>query len=87
MAHYHFHIRDGELAEDSEGSEHADVNAAGLEAVRRLGNFLVSRPDALWRDEIISVFVSDDSGLTLFSVDATLACAPAINALRSPPTV
>jgi len=84
MPLYQFHSGAHEPRRDSTAIDLPDVDAAGREAIRRLAELLASDPSALWREDIASVVVANESGLTLFSVDASVSRAPALAGLRGP---
>ncbi len=80
MARFHFHTDDGRSLRDGAGVELADLQAARLEAVRFTAELMREAPEALWREECLLMTVTDDSGLTLFTVNVLLTAAPGTRA-------
>lgn len=68
MPCYFFDIKDGEEFLDHEGSEHADLRAAQLEAVRYSAEVLKEMPERFWKSEAWTMTVSDARRTTLFTL-------------------
>ena len=65
---YFFNTKNGEKHTDEDGTELPSHGAARAEAVRYAGAIMSSEPEALWATEELTVNVTDDRGLILFSV-------------------
>ncbi len=65
---YHFNTKNGGAHADNDGFELPSHSAARAEAVRYAGEIMCSEPDALWVSDELTVDVTDDDGLILFSV-------------------
>ena len=68
MPRYFFDIVDGEDLPDHNGSEHADLRAARVEAIRYSGEVLREMPERFWRAEEWTMTVSDDARTPLFTL-------------------
>lgn len=79
MSRFHFHLEDGIRHEDSEGSDLPDTRAARMHAVRHIGELLKERPGEFWQDSHLSLTVTDESGLTLFTIEVEARNSPALN--------
>ena len=77
MPRYFFDIRDGEDLTDLDGSEHADLNAARLEAIRYSGEVLREMPERFWNAEEWIMTVSDANRVGLFTLKFLAAPVPA----------
>lgn len=66
MPRYFFDIKDGRDIPDLEGSEHADLNAARLEAVRYSGEVLREMPEQFWHAEEWKMTVLDAKRAPIF---------------------
>ena len=75
METYYFHTEDGQFCHDDDGAELRNIEAAKAEAVQLMVETLHRSPAKLWDTGAFKVIVTDERGLTLFSVsvDATLA--------------
>ncbi|SHK49857.1 hypothetical protein SAMN02745194_05041 [Roseomonas rosea] len=78
MARYFFHTRDGRTPPDAEGSELPSLEAARVEAVRMSGELLKWHAETFWKEGEWSLEVTDDTGLTLFTLHFVAITAPAI---------
>lgn len=77
MDRYHFNLKDGVFAADPVGQELPSVDAARNAAANVLAESLKGNPALLFETGHLSVIVTDDAGLTLFSVDVVATDAPA----------
>ena len=77
MPRYFFDIRDGEDFPDLDGSEHADLKAARLEAIRYSGEVLREMPERFWDAEEWMMTVSDAKRIELFTLKFFATSAPA----------
>lgn len=68
MPRYFFDIRDGKDFHDYRGSEHADLKAARIEAVRYSAEVLKEMPDRFWNHEEWMMTVSDTDRMPLFTL-------------------
>lgn len=66
MPRFFFHVRDGEVFEDLQGTELPTMVAAKNEAVRFAGQLLQDKPETFWQGHEWTVNVTDDANLTLF---------------------
>jgi hypothetical protein len=78
MPRYYFHVDDGHSTLDDEGTEFPGLKAARIAAVRLAGAILGERAEAFWDEEQWSLRVTDDAGLTLFSLEVVATQAPAL---------
>lgn len=78
MPRYFFDIVDGEDLPDPDGSEHADLNAARIEAIRYSGEVLREMPERFWHAEEWKMTVSDWNRIPLFTLKffAQIVAAP-----------
>ncbi len=77
MPIYHFNLHDGQAYPDGLGSECADLAAARIEAVRRIGRLLEERAARFWTGDEWTMDVTDPRGLTLFTLTFLANDAPA----------
>ena len=82
MPKYFFHIHDGQTFPDEEGTELADLAAARLEAVQLTGQMLKDDSQAFWNGEDWRVQVTDEAGMTLFTLHFMAVEAAAIRAAK-----
>jgi hypothetical protein len=80
MARFHFHTDDGKSVCDRQGAELADLDAARLQAVRLTAAMMQDEPEELWREQCLVMTVTDDAGLTLFTVNVMIVTAPGVKA-------
>lgn len=66
MPRYHFHI-DG-CAQDTQGSELADLSRAKCEAVDRAGRILCEESNTFWEKKEWGMTVANGDNLTLFAL-------------------
>lgn len=86
MSRYHFNIDDGVSLRDDDGVEFPDLEGARNAAVDILTEALRGAPEQLWRHGGLTVTVTDDTGLTLFVVEATSTDAPVLKKARRKPS-
>ena len=79
MPRYHFQLEDGIFVPDEPGMELADIHAARIQAVRSLSELINEHRERFWDDQPIRVVVSDDTGLTLFTLEAAAFEAPVLS--------
>lgn len=82
MPRYYFHIQDGRLFRDEDGTELPDLASAEVEASRVVGAHLRDHPDEPWRDGDIVMTVADEQGLTLLSLTVMGQHSPAAGGPR-----
>ena len=87
MPRYHFNLSDGFTDIDVEGYELADLAAARTAAVLFLARLLIDEPEAFWKDGQWMLNVTDDGGLTLFTLRVFATEAPALRLGDSPAPV
>ena len=68
MPRYHFHVHDGRAFPDEDGTELPDIDTARSQAIRLMGQMLTDSPETFWNGEEWHLDVSDERGLTLFSL-------------------
>lgn len=77
MARYFFHIVDGDISIDTEGTELPDLEAARSEAISAAGEILKEAGVNGWKGIEWQMHVTDDSNKTLlklvFSAEQTAA--------------
>jgi hypothetical protein len=78
MPVYHFNMHDGQSYPDALGSECQDIEAARIEAVRRIGDLLREHAARFWTGDEWTMQVADEAGLTLFCLTFVAQDAPAI---------
>jgi hypothetical protein len=81
MQRFLFHITDGDIYQDDEGTELTDLDAARVEAVKIMSQALKAEARTFWQTGQLEVTVADDRNLTLFclrtwAVDATATARP-----------
>ena len=79
MPRFHFNVHDGSDYPDLEGAELEDVPAARKYAVRYFGELLQGDPCTFWSGEEWKMDVTDETGLTLFSLHFIAIDAPALD--------
>jgi hypothetical protein len=80
MTRYFFHVEDGAGISDDVGMELAGVAQAKCEALRYAGRLICDGADGFWDSGDWSMTVSDETGLTLFTLHLSGIEAPAIRA-------
>ena len=77
MPLYFFDIIDGEDLPDEHGSEHANLGAARVEAIRYSGEVLREMPERFWNAEEWTMTVSDATRTPLFILKFLADAVPA----------
>jgi hypothetical protein len=75
---FHFQAEDGRIYPDDQGVELPNVRAACVEASRILGDFLKRKPEEFWVNDDLSLRVSDDRGLVLFTLNLSVSLSAAM---------
>jgi hypothetical protein len=86
MPRYFFHLEHVRVVKDGEGSEHADLEAAKLHAVRTLAGALANEPEVFWDSDVFRMTVSERDGLVLFAIEMFATIAPAARSPNRAPT-
>jgi len=81
MPRYHFHLEHVRVVKDSEGSDHADLAAAQIHAVKLIANSLDQAPQEFWDADVFRMTVAKPDGLALFQIEMFATLSPA----ASPP--
>jgi uncharacterized protein YqjF (DUF2071 family) len=84
MPRYHFNVMDGTDVPDIVGTELTDLAEARREAVRLVGGLMRDTPLDFWREENWRMVVTDEAGLSLFSLHVLAFDAPAAASGPSP---
>lgn len=79
MPRYHFNTSDGQVVRDPQGFECVDLAEAKQRAVRIAGETLTTLADDLFQTDF-HLEVTNDAGLTLFSILVVATEAPAVKA-------
>ena len=69
MPAYYFHLQSGRETRDEAGTELASLHDARCHAVQMIAEMLCNSPERYWEHEEYRVTVSDQTGLTLFTVE------------------
>ena len=77
MPRYFFHLEHVRIVKDTKGSEHPDLDAAKLHAVKMLAGALADEPQAFWDADVFRMTVSDPDGLALFAIEMFSTMSPA----------
>ena len=77
MPKYHFHIDDGGSAPDREGVELENLAVAKCEAIRMAGRIICDAAASFWDRAEWTMTVTDDTGLTMFTLQIVGTEAPA----------
>jgi hypothetical protein len=77
MPRYFFHLEHVRVVRDGEGSEHADLEAAKLHAVKTIAGALANEPEVFWDSDVFRMTVSQRDGLALFAIEMFATIAPA----------
>ena len=78
MPHFHFNLTDGVADPDVEGFELPDLATARLSAVRFMGQWLIDNSADFWSDGERLLTVTDDRGLSLFTLRVSGHPAPVL---------
>jgi hypothetical protein len=73
---YHFNVHDGQAYPDTLGTECLTLDAARIEAVRRIGRLLAEEAARFWTGDDWTMDVTDPTGLTMFSLRFMATNAP-----------
>jgi hypothetical protein len=65
---YYFHIADGRVIHDNEGTELPDLKSARAEAIRTSGTIL-SEQNSSWTGTAWRMSVADEQGTVLLTID------------------
>ena len=65
---YFFHVHDGNLTRDSEGTELPEIYAAQEEAIHLSGELLREMGGKFWDGAVWSLNVTDEAGRILFTL-------------------
>jgi hypothetical protein len=84
---FHFNVEDGLSTLDTDGVELPSIHAARIEAIRLTGEILRDNPQEFWDRPAWQMFVTDEAGLTLFSVQVLATDAPALQIQMIPPNL
>jgi len=84
MPRYYFDIVDGQNLPDALGSEHADLDAARIEAIRYSGEVLREMPERFWNAEEWTMTVSDARRAALFTLKFLAEPAAPIDSEAAP---
>jgi hypothetical protein len=78
MPRFHFHVEDGAVLDDVDGTELPGVPAAQEEAARYFGQLLQERAKDLFEHQVLKLTVTDARGLVLFVLEMTAMLSPAL---------
>ena len=81
MPKYHFNIDDGDASADFDGAELESLEVAKCEAVKMAGNMICDAAGEFWDRAEWTMTVSDDRGLTLFTLQFIGTESPALGSL------
>ena len=81
MARYYFNINDGVSRHDELGMDLASLAAAKCEAVRHAGRLICDHASRFWEAGDWVMTVTDEIGLTLFTLQLVGTESPAIRGL------
>jgi len=84
MPRYHFNIDDGKSSPDSEGRELENLQVAKCEAIKLAGREICEVAGEFWDRSEWSMAVTNDQGLTLFTLLIVATEAPAIQIAPTP---
>ncbi|THD59292.1 hypothetical protein [Phenylobacterium sp.] len=77
MSRYYFHVQNGGLLKDEEGTDLEHADAARIEAAKLLGQLVAERPEDIWLGDAFTITVKDDAGLTMFLLDLAVTTSSA----------
>ena len=69
MPRYYFHVVDGRVSLDTEGTELADLMQARVEAIRTAGEILRREGEQFWKGGDWRMTVADANARTVFTLD------------------
>ena len=84
MTTYHFQLRTDSHVSLSEVAQLEGLEAARIEAARRIGVLLNEHAQQIWVDEEWQMDVTDQTGLILFTIHVSTQESPAIQGSRHP---
>ncbi|MBC9032219.1 hypothetical protein IAG41_07440 [Sphingomonas sp. JC676] len=84
MPRFFFDIVDGEDFPDIQGSIHADLAAARIEAIRYSAEVLKEMPERFWNSELWTMSVFDQNRVPLFTLKFLAADAVVYETPRRP---
>jgi hypothetical protein len=76
MPRYHFHVTRGHEVPDQEGTDLASLPMARCHAVKLMADVLCGSPEAYWEHENFQVVVTDETWMTLFTVEMNSTDSP-----------
>ena len=86
MPRYFFHLEHVRVVKDRHGSEHSDLEAAKLHAVKTVAGALAKEPEVFWDSDVFRMTVSERDGLVLFAIEMFATMAPAARSPKGTPT-
>ncbi|MFL6762449.1 MAG: DUF6894 family protein [Sphingomicrobium sp.] len=84
MARYYFNIDDGAGIEDTVGMELSSLAEAKCEAVSYAGRLICDHAGRFWNSGDWNMTVTNENGLSLFSLQLVGTESPAIRPVTSP---
>ena len=78
MSLYYFHLEHAHPRRDEQGVDLPDLEAAKCHAIQVIAEELCANPKGYWEADSYQVTVTDEAGLTLFSVAMMSIMAPAM---------
>ncbi|MHB8286851.1 MAG: DUF6894 family protein [Caulobacteraceae bacterium] len=69
VSKYFFHVYDSIAIEDEVGTELESLTAARIEAVCRIGRYLLAAPEMVWQGDTWHMEVTDHKGFLFFRLD------------------
>jgi hypothetical protein len=88
MSRFFFHVEHVKVVKDEAGSDHQNVDAAKLHAVKKFAEILAETPQVFWDSDIFRMTVAKADGLVLFTLEMVGSLAPAVagsgNAVTQP---
>jgi hypothetical protein len=80
MRRYFFHLEDGNIETDQEGTElEGDRQSLVAEAISLMAHTLRDRPEKLTDEDDVQIRVADEQGMTLLTIHTTLSYSPALS--------
>ena len=79
MERYYFHVEDGRVEQDTEGTELPGKDAAYSEAVGMMWHTLRDRPEKLNESDGVLTRVQTAAGLTLLTIHTCVTYAPSFS--------
>ena len=78
MPQYFFHIDNGSVAHDDEGTVFKDLATAKCQGMKLVGQTMCDASETFWDQQEWSLTVTNEAGLSLFSVHVLGTEAPAV---------